>query len=229
VVELAPFIMTDECTSTPTTNACAADLPTLYRYIRASKVSMVYLRCRLNPWSKHRQVLLESFAPALALPRPRYQQVFLHPLGGDNFWYHPETLPPEEVRRRTLMILAEDRERLQKYSIAPAADRATHELLQLCHREGIGTVVVMMPESSEYRAMYSAAAKRTISQYVANLERTYRVPVIDARTWLGDDAFSDCNHVFRPAGIAFTRRLTAEVIGPMVAGRLQPRLVAGRD
>jgi hypothetical protein len=223
VVELAPFILPDECTSTPTTNAGAADLPTLFRYIRASKVAMVYLRCRLNPWYKHRQTLIEEFAPTLARPRQRPEKICLGPQGGDNFWYHPETLPPEEVQRRTNQILAEDRDRLQHYHIAPAADRAMRELLDLCRARDIGVAVVMLPESSQYRGLYSAETQRTIREYVADLERSSGVPIIDARAWLADDSFSDCNHVFRAAGVVFTRRVAAEVFQPLVEGRLQHR------
>jgi hypothetical protein len=223
VVELAPFILPDECTSTPTTNACAADLYTLFRYIRASKVAMVYLRCRLNPWYKHRQALVESFAAPLASPRERCERPQLNPLGGDNGWYHPESLPPEEVRRRTLIVLAEDRDRMQRYQIAPAADRATRELLELCRSEGVQPALVMMPESSEYRALYSPETERTVTRYAAELERTYGVPVVDARGWLPDDSFSDGNHMFRPGGIAFSRRLAVDVLQPLVDGRLRAR------
>ena len=223
VVELAPFIMTDECTSTPTTNACAADLPTLFRHVRASKVAMVYVRSRLNPWYKHRQTLLEKLAPRLAASRPRHQQIRLGRQGGDDFWYHPATLPPQEVRRLTYRVLAEDGPRLHDYRIAQPTDRAMRDLLELCRDKGIGVTVVMMPESNAYRALYSADAERTVTGYAASLERTFGVPVIDARAWLPDDSFSDGNHLFRPAGVAFTRRLAVEVLQPLVEGRLRAR------
>jgi hypothetical protein len=218
--------MPDECTSTPTTFSCAADLPTLFRYIRASKVATVYLRSRLNPWYKHRQVLVQEFARPLSRQRQDFYVVRVNALGGDNFWYLPETLPPEEVRRRTRRILDEDRDRMQHFLIAPAADRATHELFQLCRDEGIEVAVVLMPESTAYRALYSPETERTVSRYVQALERTWQVPVIDARSWVSDEGFSDCNHMFRAAALPFTRRLAAEVLQPLADGRLDA--TAGR-
>jgi hypothetical protein len=220
VVELAPFILPDECTSTPTTFSCASDLPTLFRYIRASKVATVYVRGRLNPWYKHRQVLVEEYAHPLARSRQGFEGVRINALGGDNFWYHSETLPPEEVCRRTRRVLDEDRDRMQHFLIAPAADRATHELLRLCRDEGIEVAVLLMPESTAYRALYSPQTERTVSRYVQALERTWQVPVIDARSWVSDEGFSDCNHMFRAAALPFTRRLAAEVLQPLADGRL---------
>src|SRR5262245_33867234 len=145
VVEVVPVILTGESTGTPTTDATAADLPTLCRYIHPGRVAMVYLRSRLNPWYKHRQTLLETFAPALACPRVEGDQVRLNPQGGDDFWLSPGSLPPDEVRRRTAMTLATDGPRLQQYSLSPPAERAIHELLRLCREEGIGVALVLTP------------------------------------------------------------------------------------
>ncbi len=68
VVEMGQFTLTGESPSMSATSACAADLPTLLEHFDPCKVGMVYLRGRLNPWYKHRQVLLESFAPPSPVP-----------------------------------------------------------------------------------------------------------------------------------------------------------------
>ncbi len=223
LVELVPAILADESPSTPIAHSTAGDLPILFRYLSPAKVGMVYVRSRLNPWHSHRQELLETFAPALACPRHEADHIRLGPQGGDDYWFCPRSITPEEVRRRTQFTLKTDGPRLQKLRIVPRVDRALRELLDLCRTEGIEAVLVCTPESSEYRALYSAESQRVLADYAADLERAYRVPVVDARAWVPDDGFVDGHHQLKAGGIHFTRRLTAEVLRPLALGRLRPR------
>jgi hypothetical protein len=226
VIEMAPLIMTGESTGTLTTESGAGDLPTLFRYIDPGQVALVYLRSRLNPWYKHRQTLLEMFAPALACPRDEQDDMRLNAQGGDNFWISPRVLAPDEIRKRTNKALAGVRDRLQDYHIAPDADRALRELLALCRREGIAAMLVMTPESTEFRSVYSKAAHRRIAAYVADIERTCGVPVVDGRGWVPDECFTDGHHVMRSGGLIFTYHLALWVLRPWVLGHYHPQTTA---
>jgi hypothetical protein len=46
------------------------------------------------------------------------------------------------------------------------------------------------------------------------------VPVVDARTWLDDDDFTDSHHPLQRGAEKFTRRLGRELLEPLVQGRL---------
>jgi hypothetical protein len=226
VIEMAPLIMTGESTGTLTTDSGAGDLPTLFRYLEPRQVMFVYLRSRLNPWYKHRQTLLETFAPALACPREEQDIMRLNAQGGDNYWISPRGLYPEDIRRRTDRALADVRGRLQDYHIAPEGDRALRELLALCRRERIAAVCVMTPESSEFRDVYSAETQRRVAEYVADIERTCGVPVVDARSWVPDECFTDGHHVVHSGGLIFTYHLALEVLQPWALGHYRTGLTS---
>ena len=52
------------------------------------------------------------------------------------------------------------------------------------------------------------------------LEIQYDAPLVNARAWLDDDAFSDGHHTFVTGADAFTERLTRDVIdSALKAGR----------
>jgi hypothetical protein len=220
VVELLPAVLVEESTASPCCNSCSADLPTLLRHVSRWKAGGLYLRTRTNPWYRYRQLLLQEYAPALACPPQLFDEIRLNRQGGDDFWYLPENSPPDVIHSKTCMVLAEDFHRLQQFQISAPAHRAMDELLGLCREKGIKTTIVITPESTQYRALYSEAAQRTLAAYVAELEHTWHVKVVDARSWVPDEAFSDGHHLFRRGGITFTRRLTAEVLQPLVEGQL---------
>lgn len=86
---------------------------------------------------------------------------------------------------------------------AAAAFRAT---VELCREKEIEPVVIVSPESGEFRKLYGPG-ERLADEFAAGL----KCRVIDARRWLADELFSDGHHP-TPAGAAeFTKRLAAEV------------------
>lgn len=64
VVEAAPLLLNHESPGIATTAATAFDLPYTLPYLPLGKVAMVYARGRINPFYKHRQYVMETYAPA---------------------------------------------------------------------------------------------------------------------------------------------------------------------
>ena len=91
---------------------------------------------------------------------------------------------------------------------------ALRELLETCRQRGIPVRLVLMPEGTTFRAMYSPTVLARLDEFL----RTLGVPVIDARTWLPDDSFNDGHHMFRRGAEAFTDRLTRGAIRPALEG-----------
>jgi hypothetical protein len=89
-------------------------------------------------------------------------------------------------------------------------------------------VLVLTPESREFRSWYAPGSEAQIQAVCARLARDHGTRIVDARTWVPDEDFMDGHHVL-PAGAAvFTRRLAREVLTPLVTGGLSPNLLAGR-
>ena len=220
VLEVVPTLMEDQSPWMAVRLSFAADLPLLQRYIDTTTVWGVYLRTRLNPWYSKRLGLLRRYASCLAQDSGDIERIRLKPLGGDDGWIVFTKMDDEEKRRRTASIRASYFEGLQNYHIEPLPDRALRECLDLCRHEGIECVLLVTPESSEYRSWYSADGLECFHRYCDKLCAEYGVPLIDAGTWGADEQFIDGTHLMRGGAEAFTARLGRELFEPLVAGRL---------
>jgi hypothetical protein len=148
-------------------------------------------------------------------------------------WLETRLLPPEEGRpvpyehdrwgcRRPNDLTAKQRDScvtmardyimsLNHFRLGAGPVRALRDLLQCCRREGIAVVLVLMPESSEFRSWYRPECLETMSRLLDELHSTTGVPVLDARKWLDDRDFTDGHHPEESGARIFTTRLLAEM------------------
>jgi hypothetical protein len=106
---------------------------------------------------------------------------------------------------------------------------ALHELLELCRQRQIGAALVLMPEGSEFRSIYSPAAWQQIGTFLAETSHEFAVPVVNAREWVPDNNFTDSHHLLLRGATVFTERLGQEVILPLLEGQAKAHLLAGRN
>ncbi len=230
LLEVNAPCMVHEGASMPVTTSCAADLPLLQRYFNPWLVWGVFLRSRINPWYGRRLGIQRYCAPAWATDAGGEDRITLGPLGGDAGWMLETQIDAETRRRRTEAVRAIYWEGLQDYHINPLTDRAVRESLQLCRRERVDCALLLTPESQEFRGWYSAAGMSCFERYCAELAKEYSIPVVDARTWLANDQFTDGHHPLRAGAETFTERLEREALQPLVQGRLRKKAPgAGRD
>ena len=66
-----------------------------------------------------------------------------------------------------------------------------------------------------------------IDAYLARLSVEGAVPVVDARRWIEDAAFSDGHHLLPDGAAAFTQRFNHDMLQPLFSG--WHALAAGKD
>jgi hypothetical protein len=220
LLEAAPLLLDHDYCSVPTTHATSFDLRYTLPYVPLGKAALVYFRSRLNPFYKHRQYVLETYAPALACEREADDSLLMGPLGGCLSGWCPLAMSPEKSEQMTARVLRDDGPFYGRFKADPKCDRALRDLISWSLKEGIGVTVLLTPESSRLRALYTAEAQQAIARYCEDLESRFGITVIDARTWLEDDGFFDGHHLLRAGSIRLTHRLEARVLRPLVEGRL---------
>jgi hypothetical protein len=204
------------------------DWPVLGRYFHGYADAFAQLCTQtLTPAVHHRAEVLAAVAPfflsredAEVLRIQRAKAAGLDRWG----WRKAAEVPPDpptfavwlELGRQTTESL------LQDLSIHPTSDGALHELLDLCVTHGIRPLLLLMPEHSAQRGWYSAVGRVRLEAYLTGIGAEYRVPVVDARSWLGDGAFGDFCHLLLCGTVEFTRRFGDEVLGPWWHGRPLP-------
>jgi hypothetical protein len=98
-----------------------------------------------------------------------------------------------------------------KYRIAPDADRALRETIALARENGAAVGLFYLPESSEFRSIYTRKVERVAREHLAGVSREFGVPVIDCRAWMPDGAVVDGFHLSRSGAAEFTRKFGPEV------------------
>jgi hypothetical protein len=222
VLEVMPPQLGDSRQRILCAKATARELPFVCRYTEPWRAAALFARSRLVPCYKHRRFLTRRLAPGW-LPADdllEEEEVALLPLGGDDGWQVKTEMSAEDLRRRMEASRNSYRPPLSHFELAAISDRAMHEILGLCRREGVRVALLLTPEGQEFQSWYPPEARRQIEGYCGRLGRDYDVPVIDARCWLPDDAFADSHHVLRRGAEAFTRRLGPDALQPFVDGRL---------
>jgi hypothetical protein len=92
---------------------------------------------------------------------------------------------------------------LDDYSVGGPGLAAVQDEVRFAREHGAKPIVLLLPESRDFRSWYGVEGNAGIEAAKASLGCT----VIDARDWLPDTAFTDGHHLTRAAGPQFTDRL----------------------
>ncbi len=223
VVEVLPACLTDAHPSVPFDWMTIADEPTLRPFFHPIEIGWRYVRPRVNACNNNRGELVHTFAPVLS-DREATSNRFrkdVEALGGSRpNECMPISLTPEQVRQRTDAARAGYQPRLSRFAVAPNEVRAFDAILRTARADGTAAVLVLTPESSEYRNWYSATAEKDLADIMADARAEHGVPIINAREWLPDEDFYDGHHVMLSGADHFTRLLAERVLEPLVHDRL---------
>ena len=181
---------------------------------RPKQLYAKWLPAQLSPVFASRSAILSRFGPSWAPnfdPDRRLQN-----LDGSGWWAPRNEVDDADRRRLVEHYRGIYGPRLAGLKIRPIPDRALHDLLTLCRRRAIKMAVVVLPEGDDFRALYTADARRAIDAYLAGLAR--ETTVIDARDWIADSGFSDGHHLLPAGANAFTGRFGRDALAPLLRG-----------
>jgi hypothetical protein len=101
---------------------------------------------------------------------------------------------------------------MERGRFGPLAVRTLEDLLAVCRRHAIPTAVIWMPEASEFRRWYAPETEAVAAALLANWEVAHGVTIVNARTWLPDENFSDGFHLTPDGAVALTKRFVRDVL-----------------
>jgi hypothetical protein len=141
----------------------------------------------------------------------------------DAYGWYPRYHVPDPPRQciAAANALAQYAPFTQTYRPAAKSLRALNDLLTACRNEGIRAALVVMPEASSFRSLYSTEVQTGVDRLLQNVSRDWLVPLIDARNWVADADFWDGHHLLPTGAASFTQRLGCELMGylPAVGSR----------
>jgi hypothetical protein len=211
LLEIFPPYLAGDRSGMAMVKATLRDLPLLGRYRVSWRTYAYSVRDRVLLWSKYRSGILAVCAPAWLSASSCRPDSLWDARGGE--WLSiGEGVTPQENRALTADAHYRYYRKLQNFSITSIADRALRELLDRCRVQGIGVLLFMMPEASQFRNWYAPPARERLSAYLAALQREYGISLVDARCWIPDDCFYDGHHLLKQGASAFTQRFGTEIL-----------------
>lgn len=173
------------------------------------------IRGRLAPLFEYRFLALDRYAPALLSTPARLNAG--HEPDGHGF-----------ARLRT--VTADERQVLLELTRRQYADyfpgfrptgpgvAGVRDSLEQCRAAGWKPALVLMPESTEFRAWYDADGLNEMDTVLAVLAAEFGAPLIDARGWVPDEKIGDGHHLTGPGADVFTTTLVRSALAPWLAG-----------
>jgi hypothetical protein len=175
-----------------------------------------WVGARLLPSYRHQAELRDAIG--LDVGTARYPSIdALH--GIDAYGWQPQNRELTTEQRRHLIDLAlrQYRNVAQPFQLGAKPVRAVRDLLTFCRSHDIPTAILVMPEGSEFRALYDDDAKRSLDLFYDRICREFDVPLIDARTWVDDDGFYDGHHLLLAGTERFLDRFQREAFPGLLA------------
>jgi hypothetical protein len=198
------------------------DLPMMSRY--RDEGQLIYrrwLRTRLVPWFNSRAVLINEYLPWWLPYRRRWYDSWL-PADRSGWSPYVENTNEAEHRDRLGRLQATARNHYWPgghTEPSPRGRQAQREILELCSREKISVVIVLLPEGPVLRDLYPPGVMDEARTYLAQLRRDFGVHVVDVRDWMSEEDFTDSIHLTPASSAVFTNRFVREVLQPLLLGK----------
>jgi hypothetical protein len=194
-----------------------SDLEVLDRYAPGTRWSrkQKWLEDSLLPWYSDRYVLLSRYASSWLEPGKAVAAPF-QSMTSKGWSPFPFTSVTQEQYKKWFAVARDNfTEMLANFRISAEADHLFREMLEICRKERIEVLgLLLMPEGTDIRNLYSLDVCRAINVYLQGLCREFDIELIDARTWLSDDCFCDGHHMLPCGAEQFTLRLWRDALEP---------------
>jgi len=179
---------------------------------------------RALPIRRHRAELrdalrLDIYKPGEGPPPP------FHPI--DSFGYRPREISCP--KRGELIELAHRQydPYFASFRLDPAPWGRLLLAIDKARAIGADVVIVVMPEGTEFRRLYSTETLGGVAEMIRRLRDDTGVTVVDARNWVDDAGFYDHHHL-RPSGAGtFADRFHSDALVPSLERRTRRLAAAG--
>ncbi len=186
----------------------------------------------LNYGSRSRTGPLRRWGYARLLPAYRHQAEIRDSMGLGVYPYYSQESECDPLGFRPKFERVEKRAELTRqahesydpfychFQLDQSAWERMTRIIRTAQDAGITTAVVLMPEGTEFRSLYTPEGESARLAMLDRLRQKFGVSVIDARAWLPDSAFYDQHHLLPEGADDFAERFRVEALRPALKQRL---------
>jgi hypothetical protein len=214
---LAGQIMPSEIGRLPADRLYLHELPVVARYgADLTDLRSEWWQGLVVPAFSHRYAILACTLPQFLPGRVPFDS--LRRIDSWGVGELPGKPTPEGYEHNVKLMLANYRPSLTDFRLGGPACEGLRDLLELCRREHVRPMLVLMPEGRPFRALYSADTWAQIETFLTGLSREFDAPLVNAREWVPDEYFTDSHHLLPGGAARFTQRLGRDHIAPLLTG-----------
>ncbi len=167
---------------------------------------------RLLPTYRHQAELRELLAVD---EHARGERLDAELVATDHFGWRPRCAPMDFAMLKRMAHSQYDA-CFRDFRLSAEQVRQLRQDIALCRKHGIKTELLLMPEGSEFRKLYTPEMSTAIDGMLAAIHEEFHVPIVDARDWMDDDCFCDMHHLVAEGAQLFSARLAREALAPML-------------
>jgi hypothetical protein len=145
----------------------------------------------------------------------------------DPFGFRERQIDPERHASLTELAHKQYDGFYTAFQFDPAAWNRLVGTIDRAKAGGTDVVVVLMPEGSQFRNLYTPEVRAGADDLVRRLRSEVGVTVVDAREWLPDTAFYDQHHLLPDGAEAFADRFRTDALEPALR-RAEKRIAGER-
>ena len=165
------------------------------------------------------QIGLDIFRPGEG-PTPPFAPI-------DPYGYRERPIDPEKRAMLTELAHKQYDPFYTAFRFDPAAWNRLVGTIDRARARGTDVVVVLMPEGSGFRNLYTPEVRAGVDGLVRRLRTEVGATVVDAREWLPDGAFYDQHHLLPNGAKQFADRFRTDALEPALR-RAEKRIAGER-
>jgi hypothetical protein len=180
----------------------------------ADQIRSIWRKSRINPFFKGSETMPRLTRSWRLVPVPYFWRFELEKYAYDKWGWSadiPAPVPRSFYLEKLELAKNQFRLNLTDFKVTGYSNRSLRKILDLCREQGIEAFLFLMPEGPDFQAFYSAKDNETINRYLAQIQNEYGIKMINARSWLGNDAFTDSHHLNSTGAKEFSRRFCDEM------------------
>lgn len=179
---------------------------------------------RALPFARHQTEVQESLGLSMCRPGEGPPPP-IHPV--DPYGFRPRDTPPNERPGKAAIAHQAYDPFYRAFRLDPHPWDLLRGMIDRARADGTEVVVVLMPEGSGFRKLFTPEAEAGVQDMMRRLREEVGVTVVDARAWVPDGMYADEHHLLPPGAEVFSDRFRAEAFEP-AGRRLDRRQVRGK-
>lgn len=123
----------------------------------------------------------------------------------------PIVATPDARRAGSIRARDEYAHRLKTFAVPPGPAGLLYRFIDDCRKRGIAVAIVLMPEGPTFQKLYPPDSLQRLNRFIAQLQESMDVPLIDARNWVAESDTYDGHHLLPSGAAVFSSRLAGEI------------------